>query len=289
MDFISFARAHGVEINPTAFYPSLKIRRCGTSEKPRSLNGAYFWDGVRGWVMDWSTGSQPVWYKEGKAAVLDEGERRQYAARWAQERDAQQERYERAAQRAEEDIRGARLKHHPYLAAKGFPNEKGLVLDGALLVPMRNPFSDKLQGYQSITWDEATQKSEKKMLTGMRAKGAVLLLGDRKEPEKWLVEGFVTGLSVRDALRSCGLSASVVVCFSAGNLVNIARTLGGTRLVFADNDASGTGQKAAEETGLPWTMCPIVGLDANDSHLRNGLISVVRRIVECRRAAKVFG
>ena len=49
MSFILFARAHGVDIEPSKLFPSDRIRRCGTVEKPRSGNGAYFWDGQRGW------------------------------------------------------------------------------------------------------------------------------------------------------------------------------------------------------------------------------------------------
>ena len=57
MNFIDFARTHGVDINPTRLYPSDKIKRCPTLAKPRSDNGAYYWDGRRGWVMDWSGGA----------------------------------------------------------------------------------------------------------------------------------------------------------------------------------------------------------------------------------------
>ena len=47
MDFITFARMNGVEINSGRLFPSQKIQRCGTVAKPRSVNGAYFWDGPR--------------------------------------------------------------------------------------------------------------------------------------------------------------------------------------------------------------------------------------------------
>jgi putative DNA primase/helicase len=116
---------------------------------------------------------------------------------------------------------------------------------------------------------------EKKMLTGMRAKNAVLYLGDRDAPEAWLVEGFATGLSVRHALRSVGIPASVVICFSASNLIQVADQIKGTRFVFADNDDSKTGEKSAMATGLPWTMADRVGWDANDLHLGDSLFAVV--------------
>jgi putative DNA primase/helicase len=77
---------------------------------------------------------------------------------------------------------------------------------------------------------------------------------------------FATGLSVREALRVLHRPARVVVCFSAGNLQYVATQLGGARFVMADNDASGTGCRVAIATGLPWTMPPVVGYDANDFH-----------------------
>jgi putative DNA primase/helicase len=126
------------------------------------------------------------------------------------------------------------------------------------------------------------RKYEKKMLTGMRAKNAVLFLGTRDFPECWLVEGFATGLSVRHALRSVGIQASVVVTFSASNMVQVADQIPGKRYIFADNDASQTGEKAAQSTGLPWTMADEVGMDANDLHLRNGVFAVVKKIMDLR-------
>ena len=66
-NFIDFARAHGLEIDPGRLYPSDKIRRCGTVEKPRSGNGAYFYDGQRGWVFDWSGAAQTIWYNDPNA------------------------------------------------------------------------------------------------------------------------------------------------------------------------------------------------------------------------------
>jgi len=54
VSFIDFARGYGVEIDYSKLYPSDRIKRCGTTEKPKSSNGAYFWDGERGWVMNWA-------------------------------------------------------------------------------------------------------------------------------------------------------------------------------------------------------------------------------------------
>ncbi|WP_115560549.1 plasmid replication protein, CyRepA1 family [Xanthomonas arboricola] len=82
----------------------------------------------------------------------------------------------------------------------------------------------------------------------------------------WLCEGYATGASVHAAT-----GAPVVVAFDAGNLAHCASL---ADAVAADNDASGTGQRAAEATGLAWTMPPAVGEDWNDLHQRAGIGAV---------------
>lgn len=275
MDFISFARSHGVVIDYQRFCASDKIRRCGTVEKPRSDNGAYFWDGERGWVMDWAGDAKPIWFAEGK--VWSEEEKRSWARKRAAAAHAQEDRYNTAAETAMKVLKHAEMKTHPYLQFKGFPEEKGMVLEDSLLVPMRNCQTNVIQGYQTIRWDGS--RYEKKMLAGMRARGAVFPMGNA--PDAWLVEGYATGLSVRAALRTSGFGARVIVTFSASNLVEVASRTRGRRWVFADNDQSKTGEQAAKETGLPYTMADTVGWDANDLHLNDGLFAVTQKIMEC--------
>ena len=181
------------------------------------------------------------------------------------------------------NLRSAKLECHPYLEIKGFPDLQGYVLDNKLLVPMRNITTNKLQGYQEIYWDEPNRKYEKKMLFGMRAKNAVLYMGSKHASEVWFVEGYATGLSLHKALRSVGSNASVVVCFSASNMVQVADQVQGDRYIFADNDESQTGEKSAISTGLPWTMADEVGMDANDLHQSRGLIAVVKKVMDLRK------
>jgi putative DNA primase/helicase len=282
MTFIDFARAHGVEIDPARFYSSDKIHRCGTVDKPRSSNGAWFWDGQRGWVMDWSGDARTVWYQDPNAKPWIDQEKRDWALK-RQLASAQKDNgYELAAQRADINLRSAKLHEHAYLTMKGFPDMEGLVLDNKLLIPMRNVVTNKLQGYQEIWWNAVEMKYEKKMLHGMRAKNAVLYMGDKNAQEAWLCEGYATGLSLHAALRSMGSKASVVVCFSASNLVAVADQIKGRRFIYADNDESKTGEKSAEQTGLPWVMSDTVGFDANDDHKKNGLFSVVAKIMKAR-------
>ena len=288
MSFVDFARANGVEIDISRLYASDKIKRCGTTSKPKSGNGAYFWDGHRGWVFDWSGEARVVWYNDPHAKPWTDEEKRAWAAKRASAASDQERRYQQAALQADETIRSAKLDNHPYLEMKGFKEQKGLVLGDKLLIPMRNVGTNKLQGYQSIQWNMEERKYEKKMLPGMRAKNAVLWLGDRSAEEVWLVEGYATGLSVRAALKSCGMTGAVVVAFSASNLVQVADQIKGRRFVFADNDESKTGEKSAQSTGLPWTMADEVGWDANDLHAHNGLFAVVKKIMMCRGRAAVY-
>ena len=294
MSFIAFARAHGIDIDPAKFYASDKIRRTGTVDKPRSTNGAFFWDGQRGWVMDWSGDARAMWYEDPHSKPWTDQEKRDWALKRQTANADKDLSYELAAERAMITLRNAKPSTHPYLQIKGFPDEKMLVLDNKLLIPMRNVVTNKIQGYQSIYWDAPNMKYEKKMLPGMRAKNAVLYMGARDASEIWLTEGYATGLSVRDALRSTGSIASVVVCFSASNLIQVADQIKGQRYVFADNDPNKKhpetgaevgmmGERSAIQTGLPWTMADEVGWDANDLHKKHGLFAVAKKIMDLRR------
>lgn len=278
--FTAFALAHGVEIGD--LFASDRIRRCPTTAHPKSRNGAYWFDGSRGWVQNWEHGDSVQWWNDITAKPWTEADKSAWLAR---RKTAEAERIrnqQRAADRAATLIATARQDTHGYLRARGFPDHKGLVIDDGriLLVPMRDVSSNALLGTQQIFLENNCW--EKKMLPGMRAKGAVFLIGSRRARETWLVEGYATGLSVAAAIHQLRMDASVTVCFSAQNLIHIAGLLKGRRFVFADNDQSGTGARAAEATGLPWTMSPTLGDDANDLHQRAGLLAVARLLMETR-------
>lgn len=288
MSFIDFARIHGVDIDPSRLYASDKIKRCGTIDKPRSTNGAYFWDGERGWVYNWAGESRVEWYQDPNAKPWTDEDKRAWAAKRQSAAQEQEKRYQQAAQKADIMLRAAERKTHDYLHLKGFPDELALVLEGRLMIPMRDVVTNALRGYQAIHWLHEERKFEKKMMSGMRAKGAVFWMGPRNAPEIWFVEGYATGLSLHAALKSMGIAAAVVVTFSASNMVHCAGLVKGTRYVFADNDASQTGQKSAEQTGLPWTMADTVGWDCNDLHKHKGLFAVGKKIMELRNAQQTL-
>lgn len=284
MSFLNFAYSYGVQIDPNKLYASEKINRCGTTDKPRSTNGAWYWNGERGWVMNWSADGKVIWYNDPNAKPWTDAEKREWAKKREQAKAEQLKRYEETAKKAQAMLNQAKHEVHQYLDIKGFGELKAPVIDGVLMIPMRNVVTNALQGLQSIYWDSETKKWEKKMLYGMKSKEAVFWIGSRTASEVWLVEGFATGLSVRDTLRSIGISAAVVICFSANNMIEVAPKIRGQKFIFADNDASETGKNAAIKAGVPWTMADVVGDDANDLHKKHGLFAVAKKIMDVRKS-----
>jgi putative DNA primase/helicase len=277
-DFVHFARAHGLRLDYAV--PDGRWHRTPTEDKPRKRNGAYLFDGERGVVKNFATMENYAAFRDGaRAGQVDKTALR--ARRAIAEAETKAKQVE-ARTKAEDMVRRAVLNRHPYLASKGFPDEQGLVLEGELLIPMRE-FSlyRQINSVQRIAAD-----GTKLFLPGGKAKGSVFFIGPYMARERWLVEGYVTGLSVRAALRDLHCDAQVVICFSASNLTYVGRLVKELRpkaFVFADNDKSGTGAEAAEATGLPWQMPMFTGMDANDWHLEYGIRSLADLIQDIRR------
>jgi putative DNA primase/helicase len=273
-DFIAFAESFGLVIPHLEEGRWVRVK---TEDKPRKRNGSYKYLGDVGFVQNHATMSDPAtWHPREHVAPVD---RIAYARTMAEKRSAdaraERERHAHAAQLARAMIAECTSGSHPYLVRKGFPNASGLVHpNGELIVAMRE-FSDytAVNSVQRIGVD-----GSKLFLSGGKAKGSVFIIGKGAWRERWLVEGFATGLSVFTALSDLRRPAEVIVCFSAGNLRHIADKVRRPAYVMADNDASGTGQEAAESTGLPWIMPPGVGTDANDLHAACGLRALVRLI-----------
>lgn len=280
MSFHLFAQSVGVLVNDIT--PSDRIRRCGTSTHPKSKNGAYVFDGRGGWCMDWTNGDLHVF---GNDKEFTPRERQEWAK---SKREAEQKRdraHELATLKAAIMLRDCTLVNHAYLANKGFPPESlGLVdADGRLLIPMRDCLTDELRGAQAIVWHTEERKFSKKMQHGMKAKGAVFRIGLKRAPETFLVEGYATALSVHAALSQLHLSASVLCCFSDSNLVHVANQISGKKFIFADNDESKAGERAAEKSCVPYVMSPEPTFDANDHHQKFGLLSLCKLVMELRK------
>lgn len=283
MRFEDFCRLHGLIVDSAI---EGRWVRVPTTDHPRTRNGAYKFLGNIGWcqnhaqsteVSTWRPdASTPKIDHEGIAARAREFERRMVAG------------WKRAADTATKLIRESKPGEHNYLHSKGLGHVRGFVLeDGALLVPMRHWDTNEVQGAQVIRWLPDERKYEKKMLPGMRAKGAVFRIGSRTAARTWLVEGYATGLSLECALTTLRLRDAIVVCFSAGNLMHVASMLKGDRLVFADNDESGAGERAAVATGLRYCMAGTVGHDANDMHQAEGIYRVASLMLDATQMEPV--
>ena len=274
MTFAQFCAAHGLLIRHLT--PSAKVRRCPTVCAPSELKGWFTWDGVRGACGIWhglDNGAQV--YSPGKDAEPQHLTPADFAAidrRLAQERAEVARRHATAAAKAARMLASAEARSHAYLARKGFPELLApTLMDGkVLLVPMRK--AGKLTSLQSIAED-----GSKLFLSGGEAKGAVHQIGSVGLAV--LCEGFATGLSVAHAIKACRLRAHAVVCFSATNLVHVAANYADARVV-ADNDASGTGERAAKQTGLRYFMPTEIGQDFNDYHRVQGLFQASQRLRE---------
>lgn len=254
MSFESFATAHGLIISNLELN---KWTRVPTVDHPHKRNGAYIFDGERGAVQNWATHEKPVtWFSGEKNWLSDEEYRRKRAK--ADKDKAQSQ--ERAAAKAGWILKQSSMSHHPYLDAKGFQNEKGNVWNGLLVIPTR--LNGKLTGCQLIS-----PAGDKKFLKGQLTKG--VHCGFDNKGVDVLVEGYATGLSVRRALKASRTRYKIWVCFSAGNLVEVAKGLKNA-LVIADNDLKEAGLLAAKKTGFPYWMSSVVGEDANDAEKRMG-------------------
>lgn len=297
MDFDAFARSHGVLL-PLSLYPSAKIRRCATVDHPRAKNGAFMFDGERGWVRAWDGDGDTHWWNDPHATPPNPAEKRRRADKQRQEQQRLERRFHAAVAEATRLLASCYHEPHSYLASKGLPDEEGMVTpDYTLFVPMRHVDDNAVRGGQLIRWLPERVDADgvvlpagwdKKQIPGSRLAQSTLFLGDRRAKEFWLVEGYVTGLSVRAALRSMHIAATVVVCFNDWNITQIAPRLAGRRFIFADNDKSGAGERAAKATGLPYCHSDQFGKDgkgedANDMHQRAGLLAIAALMLKTRR------
>lgn len=257
MNFEDFARGHGLIMNGFQYD---RWTRVPTVDHPHKKNGAYIYNGVSGAVQNWATMEKPVrWIADGKIASSSVVRKR-----IAQSNEIANEAKEKAAAKAGWILNQCKNATHPYLASKGFPDVESNVWekDGEklLVIPMR--IGTKLVGLQIIN-----EQGEKKFLYGQTTKGATFCMNAKGIP--MFCEGYATGLSIREMMKSCNIKYCIHVCFSASNMKLIAGYYP-NGIIIADNDNSGVGQTTAMETGKPYWISPTVGEDFNDYHQRVG-------------------
>ena len=261
MTFEDFARLHGLVVQ--GLVPGRWVA-VPTEDHPRKRNGRYKFLGNVGWVQNWATMQAPEIWRSGEDRPID--------VRRAL-RDADRARVElarKACAKAGWILHQCRPGNHPYLAKKGFPEEVGNVWtpedgDALLVIPMR--VGSKLVGCQLID-----REGNKKFLYGQQTKGASFVVDAKGLPI--FCEGYATALSVRAVMKAMKVRYALHVCFSAGNLQEVARGIHGG-IVVADNDPNHVGEKAAQATGKPYWLSEAVAEDFNDFHIRVGLFKAM--------------
>ena len=256
MRFEDFAYDHGLLIDSLTMD---KWTRVKTVDKPTKMNGAYVFDGHGGAVINFATMDKHAIYKSDKPYVIDHAKIKQLAV----ERENRQE---EARKKAVYIVKSGQLACHPYLEKKGF-FERGLVWKELLVVTMR--IGDRLVGCQLIGTD-----GQKRFLSGQITKGASLVIDNKGRDI--LVEGYATGLSVRRALKRLKARYRIHICFSASNLVEVAKGLENP-LVVADNDPVGV---TAAKKIAPRYWVGGAGEDFNDFELRAGPEEASKSIAE---------
>ena len=272
MDFVQFARSHGIIINEL---PPVGVwKRYPTEDHPRKRNGAVKYMGTHGFVQNHALSTVTSLWKPDSSDRLNPVDMRSIIISQAQAEQQRRKLATEAVGKAVRMLNESGYRTHAYLEAKGFPDEQGSVLNienkPVLLIPMR--VGKSLVGVQQI-WEDGT----KKFLYGQRTSGATFTFDNKGL--NIVCEGYATALSVRAAMKQLKRRYTIHVCFSAGNMVRVAEGLE-QGLVIADNDESGTGQKAAEEIGWPVWMSDRVGDDANDHMRRVGLFAFSQSLTQ---------
>ena len=260
MDLLVFCKAHGILIDRL---PPIGVwRRYPTEDHPHKRNGAVKYMGDHAFVQNHATNTEISLWRPDEVAKIDYAKIARDVQAAEDKRKADQD---EAVKKAAHIMSHCQLGRHDYLKRKGFPDGEGYIWVNEkkqfLVLPMR--IDGHLVGCQLID-----PEGGKKFLYGQRTSGATLSIDNKGV--HILCEGYVTALSVREALKKFKRRYTIHVCFSAGNMKKVAATLP-SGVVIADNDASGTGERVAKEIGWPYWMSDVVGEDANDTHQRLGV------------------
>ncbi len=278
-----------VGINPpTPILLDGKMHRFSTDKK-NDKSGWYiaYSDGVpAGRFGDWRNGIDQTWRANvgRQLSPLEEISNAKRLAEAKRVRDEEMTRHREVVADTVDTIwsgcEGA-SPDHPYLVRKGIKVHGARVSgDGRLVVPLYDQ-DGNLSSLQYIDRD-----GQKLYHPGGRTGGCFWMVGTLDEPGiLYVAEGFATAATLHEVTgRPCA------VAYSASNLVPVVGTLreryGITQdmMVVADNDASGTGQKYADQAsakhGVRVVTIPEPG-DANDYvQAGNDLISLLHPKME---------
>lgn len=281
--FLHFALENGLIITRLVHY---QIGRCPTVDHPNKNNGAFLYCGEWGWVQNHAIHTEIICWSDGIKRSQEEQEKLNKKMEKSKAFLATeiQLKHSEAAKKANLIINRCMVSKHAYLDKKGFPDIQGLVLtddpeNPLICVPMYDK-NRKVVGIQMIDI-----YGQKKFLHGQQSKGSSFTIG-QSGIHCWC-EGYATGLSIFYAAQVLRIPVTVHVCFSDSNMVYLAS--GMTGIVFADNDESGAGLRAAEKIGLPYFMSEQAGEDFNDLYQKEKKLKAsfaVREILTRRNHGK---
>ena len=251
-----------------------RLHRWSTGSKGRPGNDKSGWyiafpDGVpAGRFGDWRTDLDVPWRADiGRTlSPSEEIEQLRRVAEAQAARDAEVARNRALAAASVARIwsqAGAASTDHPYLARKGIQVHGARVAgDGRLMVPLYTP-DGELSSLQYI--DDAGGKLYH---PGGLTRGCFWVIGTTDTPgTAYVAEGFATAATIHQVTQR-----PVIVAYSASNLVPVVaswreRAPQQEIVIVADNDASGVGERYAEQaaarSGARVIVPPVPG-DAND-------------------------
>jgi len=259
---------------PEAIHLDGKLHRFNSGTKGEGGHDKPGWyiafsDGVpAGRFGCWRSGVELTWRAEiGRSLTVAEemAQSRRLSEAKAQ-RDAEQKKAREVAVNTVEKIwsnAGAASPEHPYLKRKGIqPHGARITGDGRLMVPLYSE-DGELSTLQYID-----ENGGKLYHSGGATGSKYNILGVLDEATTlYIAEGFATAATITEVTgQPCA------VAYSASNLVPVAGILKASNptldiCIVADHDASGVGQRYAEQAsakfGVRMTMPPILG-DAND-------------------------
>ena len=265
-------RSAGIQHLPAQVHIDGKLHRFCTSGK-RGDSGWYiiFADGIpAGQFGCWRSGLVQSWRAD-VGRKLSHVEQMAHTRRMAEAAALREAELARRRETAA-DVVGriwseaqAASPEHPYLQRKGIATHGARVTgDGRLIVPLYSPEGELV----SLQYIDAS--SEKKYHPGGQTGGAYWWLGALEDAQTiYIAEGFATAATLHETTGQ-----PVFIAYSASNLVPVCGMLreqfGAAQalVIVADNDASHTGQKYADQASAKYgarvVIPPIEGMDAND-------------------------
>lgn len=259
MNFERFAELHGLIIDGLVFD---KWTRVPTIDHPQKKNGAYIYSGQSGAIQNWAMHDKPISWKSSEPFKPDP-EWKEKQEKFKKDRV---ERQKKASRKATWIMHQVKKGLHPYLAKKGFKDQRNWVWNDLLVVPMR-VYNDQNQSASSNTLvgcQLIDALGNKKFLTGQVTKGASAIIDAKGQ--HFVCEGYATALSVRRVMRFLKKRYTIHIAFSASNMANIAKDL--DCFVIADNDDAGLA--IANVIGKPYWVSDVKGEDFNDAEQRLG-------------------